>query len=188
MTREQALQLLKDNCPEQQLLQHSLQTEVVLAHLAKHLEQDPQLWSLTGLLHDLDYSRTKDQPEKHGLLAAEMLQDSLPPEAVQAIKAHNSEMTGIQPLSSLDYALRCGESVTGLVWANALVRPQGMQGMKPKSLKKKMQDKSFAANVSRDRIRECERLGLELGEFLQISIQAMSEFEQDLSQHESQTS
>ncbi|MFP4391670.1 MAG: HDIG domain-containing metalloprotein [Desulfohalobiaceae bacterium] len=184
MTRDQALQLLQDNCTDKQLLQHSLQTEAVMAQLAKRMEHDPGLWSLTGLLHDLDYSWTKDKPEKHGLLAAQMLQEDLPQEALQAIKAHNSEMTGILPSNTLDYALRCGESVTGLIWANALVRPQGMEGMKPKSLKKKMQDKSFAANVSRERIRECENIGLELGEFLQICIQAMSELKQGTQQHE----
>jgi hypothetical protein len=150
-----------------------------MEHLAQRLGQNQELWSLTGLLHDLDYAQTKEEPEKHGLISADMLQESLPQEAVQAIQAHNSEMNGSQPESLLDFGLRCGESVTGLIWANALVRPQGMEGMKPGSLKKKMQDKSFAANVSRERIRECERLGLELGEFLQISIQAMAKQRQD---------
>ncbi len=188
MTRDQAYQLLQDHCPEPQLLQHSLQTEAVMGHLAKRLGQDHELWSLAGLLHDLDYAQTKEKPEKHGLLSANILQDLLPQEAVQAIKAHNSEMNSTQPERILDFALRCGESVTGLIWANALVRPQGMQGMKPKSLKKKMQDKSFAANVSRDRIRECEKLGLELGDFLQICIQAMTEQQQASATAENQAS
>ncbi|MFO8032012.1 MAG: HDIG domain-containing protein [Desulfohalobiaceae bacterium] len=188
MTRDQAFQLLQEHCPEAQLLQHSLQTEAVMDHLARYLEQDRELWSMTGLLHDLDYAQTKDEPEKHGLLAAEMLQDRLPQQALQAIKAHNSEMNGTQPESLLDSALRCGESVTGLIWANALVRPQGMQGMKPGSLKKKMKDKSFAANVSRERIRECEQLGLELGEFLQISIQAMTKQQQEAASAENPAS
>ncbi len=148
-----------------------------MQQLALRLEQEPELWSLTGLLHDLDYNYTKESPEQHGLLSAQMLQDKLPPEALQAIQAHNSEMTGVQPASPLDFALRCGESVTGLIWANALVRPQGMQGMKPKSLQKKMGDKSFAAGVNRERIKECAEVGLKLNDFLQLSIQAMSEMQ-----------
>jgi hypothetical protein len=84
-------------------------------------------------------------------------------------------MNGTTAQSTFDYALRCAETVTGLISANALVRPEGMEDMKPKSLKKKMKDKSFAANVDRERIRECEKIGLELGEFFQIAILAMQD-------------
>ncbi|MBU1070502.1 HD family phosphohydrolase, partial [Myxococcota bacterium] len=78
------------------------------------------------------------------------------------------------PDSLLGWALRCGETVTGLVAANALVRPGGFAGMVPKSLKKKMKEKSFAANVDRNTILECEKLGLTLDEFFQIAIEAMT--------------
>jgi predicted hydrolase (HD superfamily) len=78
------------------------------------------------------------------------------------------------PQSAFDYALRCGETVTGLIHANALVRPEGMDGMKPKSLKKKMKEKAFAANINRDNIRECEKIGLDQGEFFQIAIDAIA--------------
>jgi len=77
------------------------------------------------------------------------------------------------PQSDFDFALRCGETVTGLIHTNALVRPTRMQGMDPKSLKKKMKDKAFAAAVNRDVIRECDKIGLELGEFFQLSIAAI---------------
>ncbi|MBG0774955.1 MAG: HD domain-containing protein [Desulfovibrionaceae bacterium] len=174
LTRDAALQLLAAQNPDPHLMHHSLQSEAVLRGLAAHLNQDVELWGLAGLLHDVDFAHTKQTPERHGLMAMDILGDALPAEALTAIRAHNSECTGEEPTTPLDFALRAGESVTGLVAANALVRPEGMDGMKPKSLKKKMKEKAFAANVSRERIREYEKLGLEAGDFFQIAIDAMA--------------
>ncbi|MBU1611875.1 MAG: HD family phosphohydrolase, partial [Proteobacteria bacterium] len=105
--------------------------------------------------------------------SADLLQGRLPQEAVEAIKRHN-ESNGNQPEAELDFALRCGETVTGLIHTSALVRPTRMEGMEPKGLKKKMKDKAFAAAVNRDTIRECEKIGLDLGEFFQLSIDAIT--------------
>lgn len=174
ISREAALDLLKAQQPDMHLLNHSLQTEAVMRGLAARFGEDAGLWGLAGLLHDVDFSHTKETPEKHGLMAMDILGDALPEEALHAVKAHNSEYTGCTPVSRLDFALRAGESVTGLVSANALVRPEGMAGMKPKSLKKKMKEKAFAANVDRERIREFEKIGLEDGEFFQIAIDAIA--------------
>ncbi|MCF8086078.1 MAG: HDIG domain-containing protein [Desulfohalobiaceae bacterium] len=174
LDRTQAWTLLQEQNPDDALIAHSLQTEAVLRELAGHFGRDTELWGITGLLHDLDFPETRNDPSRHGLVAAELLSERLPGEAIRAIQAHNCEENGTTPESELDYALRCGESVTGLISANALVRPQGMEGMKPSSLKKKMKDKSFAANVSRERIRECEKLGLELDGFLRLGIEGMA--------------
>jgi uncharacterized protein len=174
ISRDAALELLKAQQPDTHLLNHSLQSEAVMRGLAAHFNEDAELWGLTGLLHDVDFSHTKETPDNHGLMAMDILGDNLPEEALHAIKAHNSEYTNCTPESRLDYALRAAESVTGLVSANALVRPEGMSGMKPKSLKKKMKEKAFAANVDRDRIREFEKIEVEAGEFFQIAIDAIS--------------
>lgn len=174
LPRTEAIELLRSHNPEPHLVQHALATEAVMRGLAARFGQDAELWGLAGLLHDIDYPLTKETPERHGLVAVDLIGDRLPPEAVQAIVAHNSECTGREPASLFDRALRCGESVTGLVSAAALVRPTGMDGMQASSLKKKMKDKAFAASVSRERIRECEAIGLELGEFLTIAIEAMT--------------
>ncbi len=175
LTRDEAWALLaeRDFAPNQ--IHHALESEAVLRGLAVRLDQDAELWGLTGLLHDVDFDVTAETPERHGLLGGDLLEGQLPAEAVQAIRAHNHEMNGADPPATpLDFALRCGETVTGLVSATALIRPTGMDGLKPKSLKKKMKDKRFAANVRRDVVRECEKLGLELGEFLQIAIDAIA--------------
>ena len=162
LDREQALAFLNELGPEKHLIQHALASEAVMRALARHLGEDEEVWGLTGLLHDLDYPLTHENPAKHGL------------------RAHNGEMTGVAPSSAFDYALRCGETVTGLVVTAALVRPTGMEGMQASSLKKKMKDKAFAASVNRDCIRQCSELGLELGDFLTLAIGAMAEIDEEL--------
>jgi uncharacterized protein len=174
LSRDEAHALLKEHISEPMLVTHSLESEAVLTALAARLNQDKALWGLTGLLHDLDYATTKDNPGRHGLNAAEMLTGKLPDEALDAIRAHNFEHTGFAPSSPLDFALRCGETVTGLIHTNALVRPARMEGMDAKSLKKKMKDKAFAASVNRETIGECQKLGLEPAEFFTIAIAAVA--------------
>ncbi len=175
ITRENAWTMVQENTNEAFLLQHALATEAILEALAAHLQEDVALWGITGLLHDVDYAQTAQTPEKHGLVACELLKDALPEHALYAIKAHNGEMNGHTPQSPLDFALRCGESVTGLVVTAALVRPTGITGMEAKSLKKKMKDKAFAASVSRENIKECDKIGLDLDTFLKLSIEAMAQ-------------
>lgn len=174
LDHDAALALVKAQNPEPHLVNHAIQTEAIMRALAGRLGHDPELWGVTGLLHDLDYPMTKENPARHGLDAVALLEGKMPGDALQAIAAHNEECTGVAAAGPFDYALRCAESVTGLISAAALVRPTRMEGMKPKSLKKKMKDKAFAAAVNRDRIRECDRLGLELGDFLELAIGAMT--------------
>lgn len=182
LTRDEALKFLAEHGHEGSQLYHSLEAEAVLRGLAEKLGKpadEVELWGLTGLLHDLDYPATKETPERHALEAAEFLADRLPPLALDAIRRHN-HLSGHAPETELDHALRCGETVTGLVAAAALVRPDKMHGMTPKSLKKKMKDKAFARNVDRDIIRECEKLGLDLAEFLQLSIAQIAAIADDV--------
>lgn len=174
ITRAEALRKLQENHITPSLLRHALASEAVLGALARKLGEDEQIWSLTGLLHDLDFPETEAEPARHGLLGAQILAEDLPEEALSAIKAHNGEMNGAKPETKFDYALRCGETVTGLIAAAALMRPTGYEGMAVKSIKKKMKDKAFAANVNRDNIRQCEECGLTLDEFLDLAIQAMA--------------
>ncbi len=180
LNREQALTLLQEPNPEPHLLQHALASEAVMRALASHLGEDAELWGITGLLHDLDYPLTHEDPRRHGLVGAERLEGLLPESALHAIRAHNGEMTGVPPESVFDFALRCGETVTGLIVAAALVRPAGMEGMQVSSLKKKMKDKAFAASVNRDCIRQCVQAGMELDTFLALAIQAMTAVDAEL--------
>ena len=172
--RQEALDLLAENKTPASLLQHALASEAIMRALAVRFGENEDLWGLTGLLHDLDYPTTAENPARHGLDTADMLAGQLPDEALAAIRAHNAEMNGAgAPSCRFDYALRCGETVTGLISAAALMRPTGMEGMEVKSIKKKMKDKAFAASVCRDNIRQCAEAGLELDDFLSLAIEAM---------------
>lgn len=176
--RADALTLVTAQNPNPGLLAHGLQSEAVMRAMAEALGQDPELWGVTGLLHDLDYPHTAPEPSRHGLALRELLPpDALPGEALRAIAAHNSEHTGVEPENAFDYALRAAESVTGIISANALVRPDGMAGMSAKSVKKKMKDKAFAAGVRRENIRECEKAGMPLDAFLTLAIAALAGLE-----------
>lgn len=177
MNAHDALALVTSQEPEKHMVLHALQSQAILRAMAARLGKDEptqELWGLTGLLHDLDYPKTKDQPERHGLVSRELLAGKLPDDALHAIAAHNSEMTGVAPESDLDYALRCAESVTGIIQAAVLMRPTGFDGLEIKSIKKKMKDKAFARSVRRENIHECAQAGLELDEFLKLSIEAMA--------------
>jgi predicted hydrolase (HD superfamily) len=140
---------------------------------------DAELWGITGLLHDLDYATTKDARRvmarfrrTAGRTAARGRPCGNPrPQA---------EHTGFAPATPLDFALRCGETVTGLIHTNALVRPARMEGMDAKSLKKKMKDKAFAASVNRETIGECQKLGLEQAEFFTLAIAAVAGVAKDV--------
>ena len=89
MTRDEALQLVKEKVSNKNLRKHMLATEAVMRKLAKRFEEDEELWGLVGLLHDLDYDQTADDFPKHGILAAEMLEETdLSEEAIYAIKSH----------------------------------------------------------------------------------------------------
>ncbi len=182
MTFQEAKQLLERHVSDERLRKHCLASAAVMRGLARRLGEDEELWAVAGLLHDLDFETTRDQPERHGLVAAEMLADSdLPPEVIQAIKAHNAEPLGIERKSRLDFALTCGETITGLVVATTLVYPdKKLASVKPKSVKKRMKEKQFAAAVSRENIMLCEKLDIPLPDFCALAVESMREIADDL--------
>ena len=172
--REEALGLLAGHGVKAGLLQHSLASESVMRGLAERFGEDQAVWAMAGLLHDIDYPATEAEPARHGLEGAKLLEGQLPEEALHAIRAHNGEMNGTAVETLFDKALRCGETVTGLVTAAALVRPTGIEGMEVKSLKKKLKDKAFAAGVNREVVKSCTDMGLTLEEFLGLAIASMA--------------
>jgi len=181
--REKSLALLKKHVTKEPNLLHNRETEVVMRGLAKKLGYNEDLWGATGLLHDIDWEETENKPEEHAVKGAEYLKEAgYPEDMINAISAHNCTYNGQnKPNSALDYALRAGETVTGLIYAAALVRPdKKLESVKVKSIKKKMKDKSFAAKVNRDTIRECENLGLTVDEFLEISLNSMQNISDEI--------
>lgn len=182
MDLAQARELMEQRLADANLRKHCLASAAVLGALAERLGEDPQTWAVAGMLHDLDYAETAEEPQRHGLATAELLADSgLPPEVLQAIKAHNAEALGLERQGRLDVALTCGETITGLVVATTLVYPdRKLASVKPKSVTKRMKEKSFAASVNRDHIRLCEELGIPLAEFAALAVEAMRSVSDDL--------
>ena len=182
INRAQALDLLREYCGEEALIKHSLATEAVMQALAKRLGHDPDSWGIAGLLHDLDYDETKEDPARHTLRTEAILREKgITEEIIEAIKAHNAEALGIQREKSFHFAITCAESVTGLIVATTLVYPdKNIASVKPSSIVKRMKEKGFARRVRRDAIRECEKLGLSLEEFAELSLKAMQGISEQL--------
>jgi len=176
MKRDDALDLLKTHVKNEKMIAHCLASEAVLRALAERLGEDPDHWGLAGLLHDVDVEITDADPEVHALEGAKMLeQKGVAPDIVEAVKLHNEQAAhGQERHKQLHHALAAGETITGLITATALVYPdKKVASVKPKSITKRMKEKAFAASVNRDTIRECEKLGLSLQEFVEISLDAM---------------
>jgi putative nucleotidyltransferase with HDIG domain len=162
------------NLRTENLIKHSFAVEAILEDMAKKLGEDPQLWGLTGLLHDLDYDFTKNEPEKHSLITVKVLYDLLPLEAINAIRAHNYQYTAQIPQTYLDKSLIAADAVSGLIIAAALVMPsKKLSDVTPKTLLSKFKDKSFAAGCNRKRIELCEDMELELQTFLEMSLDSL---------------
>lgn len=172
---EELERLFEEKVTQENLRKHSYATEAIMRHLARRLGQDEELWGWAGLLHDLDFEETKDEPSRHGLKSASWLAArGVNPELIQAIKAHNAEALGIERKTPLDYALTCAETITGLIVATALVQPdKKLASVKAKSVRKRMKEPAFARNVRREHIMLCEKLGLDLDEFVALSLEAM---------------
>ncbi len=146
--------------------------EAAVRHYARIRGVDEELWGLAGLLHDLDWEK---HPDQHPLTAVEHLRSlGYPEEILQAILAHRSDFTGVEPQSELDKVLVACDELSGLVYATCLVRPNGIDDLKPKSVTKKLKDKTFAAGVSRDEVsRGIELIGLERSEHIQNVIDGL---------------
>jgi putative nucleotidyltransferase with HDIG domain len=175
MTRDEAEALLKAHVKNERMLDHSYASEAVLRALASRLGRDVEKWGLAGLLHDIDIEVVDGDLTRHGCEAEKILTEAgLDPEIVDAVKMHNEAICEKPRQTEFQHALATGETVTGFIVATALVYPdKKIASVKVKSVTKRMKEKAFAASVNRDTIRECEKIGLPLDEFVEISLGAM---------------
>jgi len=182
ISSDQARQLFYQYVKTDNLIKHCLASEAIMRALAKRFGEDQALWGVAGLLHDLDFEETKEDPSAHTLKTAQILtEQGINPTIIGAIKAHNAEALGIQRTRPIDFALTAAENITGLIVATALVYPdKKLASVKASSVIKRMKEKAFAKNVRREAILECERIGLSLGEFVEIGLKAMQEISQEL--------
>ena len=188
ISREEALQIVSSQTESKNLVKHMLAVEAAMGGLAKHFNEDENLWKTIGLIHDADYEK---YPDKHPLHLIEQLEEkfknNLGPQeqaTISAIRAHAWGYNGLEqePKGNLEWSLYCCDELTGLIVAVALVKPdKKLASVTVESVKKKWPEKSFAAGVKREQIAECEtRLGIPLDEFIQIALTAMQGIAQDL--------
>lgn len=181
ISREIAVKLLNDNIQNANMIKHCLASEAVLRAIAGKLGYDQDEWGIAGLLHDIDVEVTNADPYKHGPHAAVMLDGMLTPEALDAIVMHNEVATGKERTTIFQHAVAAGETITGLIMATALVYPdKKLASVKVKSITKRMKEKAFAASVKRENILECEKIGIPIDSFAELSLTAMQQISDEL--------
>lgn len=179
MEREEALNLVKSKVKNKNLIKHMLAVEAIMRRLAQHFGEDEELWGLTGLLHDLDYDETVDDPEQHSLKTVEWLADyDLDERILYAIKAHPRK---VEPQSRMDWSLFATDSLSGLIVAAALMHPtKKLKNLDVKFVMNRFKEKRFAAGARREDIKECEKIGLSLEEFIQLALEGMQRIDAEL--------
>jgi len=181
LQRTEALDLLKAHLYDENHIKHSLAVEAIMRGIAAHLGEDVEKYGLTGLLHDIDYDTTGEDPQQHSLIGAQMLEEKgFPADLVYAVKVHN-EIHGLERKSLLDKALYCCDPTSGFITAAALVRPdKQLANVEVKSLKKRFKEKAFARGANREQMAACSEIGMKLEEFLAISLQSMQQIAPEL--------
>ncbi|MFC1860032.1 HD domain-containing protein [Chloroflexota bacterium] len=181
MTREEALNSVKANIENVNLIKHMLATEAIMRALARHFGEDEEEWGLAGLLHDIDVELTNEDMRTHGKLGADLVREMGASEAVvHAILCHN-ETHGIPQETRMDKTLFCVDPLTGLITAAALVRPdKKLASLDADSVIKKFKQKKFAAGASREQIALCNEIGVEFEQFIEMGIEAMKAISDDL--------
>jgi putative nucleotidyltransferase with HDIG domain len=175
-TRQEAWQLVQEWVQSESLRKHLLGVETGMVAYARRWDEDEQLYGVTGLLHDLDYERYPDLDTGHPRKALELFEErGYPRELIDAIAGHASFL-GVPRETRMAKTLYAVDELSGFIAACALVRPTGIAGMTPKSVKKKLKQPSFAAGVNRDEVRDgAEELGVDFDEHVAFLIAAMEE-------------
>jgi putative nucleotidyltransferase with HDIG domain len=173
ITRERAWETLTKHTQSEALLRHALGVEACMGWYARHFDEDEELWRVVGLLHDFDYEQhpTLDKHPQDG--APILREEGYPEEVVEGVLSH-AEHLAMPRDTQLKKTLFACDELSGFVHAVALVRPTGLDGLEPKSVKKKLKQPSFAAGVHRDEVYAgAEGLGLDLDEHIRNVVAAL---------------
>jgi putative nucleotidyltransferase with HDIG domain len=174
LSREQAWDLFRSWTESESLRRHVLAVEAAMRAYARRFGEDEELWGLVGMLHDLDYERYPDLETGHPRMALEELRrQGFSEEFVRAVASH-ADFLAVSRDSALEKTLFAVDELSGFVMACAYVRPQGIHGLTPKSVRKKMKSPAFAAAVDRDAMREgAEELGVDFDEHVAFVVAAL---------------
>src|SRR4051812_36866345 len=175
-TRDEAWELVTEWVQSDSLRKHLLGVEACMVAYARDLGENEELWAATGLLHDLDYERYPDLDTGHPRKALELFEEKgYPRDLIDAVAGH-ATFLGVPRETRMAKTLYAVDELSGFIAACALVRPTGIDGLTPKSVKKKLKQPSFAAGVNRDEVRQgAEELGVDFDEHVAFVIAAMDE-------------
>ncbi|MGA2030873.1 MAG: HD domain-containing protein [Thermoguttaceae bacterium] len=177
LTRDQALEQLHAWTTNPSLRGHARSVEIVMRAAALKYGCDPEMWGITGLLHDADYDQW---PEVHPKRIVDWLREQGEEEIAYAVAFHQTKW-GLPPKTIMDKSLLACDELTGFVIACCLVRPEGIATLEPKSVKKKLKDKAFAAKVDREIIRNSvELLDVDFDQHIQFVIDALKPHAEEL--------
>jgi putative nucleotidyltransferase with HDIG domain len=184
LNRERALFLLKEYNEDKADMNHYLESEAIMRGIARYLKEDEEYWGTLGLLHDIDWGITKDSPEEHLTKAGEILRTvGFDEDFVSVIISHGYgfDCAGLKEKKRarrIEHALAAAETISGLVHAYSLMKP--ISQIDASGLKRKFNDKKFAAGANRDIIKEIEKCGIPLNEFFNIAIDAVRGIVRDI--------
>lgn len=181
ITRDEAILLLKSMPQEASDMNHYLEAEAIMRALAERFGEDVEYWGMLGLLHDVDWGLTKGDVKMHCIKAVELLKGKgFDDRFIEIVQSHGygldliPDLKGRSRSAKVQHCLIAAETLTGIIHAYALMRGKRISEMEVKGLRKKFNDKSFAANCDRGLIREIELAGLPLEDLFSISITAMN--------------
>src|SRR4051795_10550126 len=175
VSRDDAWQLVTEWIDSDSLRKHLLGVEAAMRAYAKKWDEDEEIYAVTGLVHDLDYERFPDLDSGHPRYAiTELEKRGYPRDVIDAVAGH-ADFMGVPRETRMAKTLYAVDELSGFVAACALVRPTGIEGMKPKSVKKKLKQPSFAAGVNREEVHEgAEELGVDFDEHVAFVIEALA--------------
>jgi len=176
LSRDEAWDLLTEWVDSPSLRRHSLAVEAAMRAAARREGADEELWGVVGLLHDMDYERHPDLETGHPRVAlAELERMDVDPVVIRAIASH-ADFLGVSRESPMERTLYAVDELSGFLLACAYVRPEGLHGLTPKSVKKKLKQPSFAAAVNREEVRRgAEELGVDFDEHVRFVTAALQE-------------
>jgi putative nucleotidyltransferase with HDIG domain len=187
ISHEKAIEVLKSQNPEAFDLIHYRMSEAVMREVAKKLDEDEDYWGMLGLLHDVDWTLTKSNVSEHLTKAPEILRGlGFDDEFVKIVLSHGYGFEELPELKNkvrerkIEWALAASETLTGLIYAYALMRGKRVSDMEVKGLRKKFKDKAFAAGCRRDVISEIEKTGLTLDELFEAGIEGIKKIKDEI--------
>lgn len=177
MNRRDAKTILTSMTHGESLLRHARTVELVMEAMAEHFGEDPDLFAITGLLHDADYEK---YPEQHPKVIVNELIKRGENEIAHAIAGHYTKWN-IPRESLLDKCIVAADELTGFIYAAALIRPTRIEGMKVKSVTKKLKTKHFAASVDREEVQKgADLIGWDLNELIAFIIKVLQQHKEEL--------